>query len=148
MKKTHDLNKIINEIDLDSIIEKCISDLYANGSSDVEVIEKISYFKFYQPEFFKKYEQTVLIKMGLFYKTVVPQSLEDCVFNIYKEQIEADYNTTFTPVQVEIIDKIKKQQYFSFSSPTSTGKSFVFRYVISMYTNDIVIIVPSRALII
>ena len=147
MKKTHDLNRIINGIDLDSIIEKCISDLYANGSSDVEVIEKISYFKFYQPEFFKKYEQTVLIKMGLFYKTVVPQSLEDCVFNIYKEQIEADYNTTFTPVQVEIIDKIKKQQYFSFSSPTSTGKSFVFRYVISMYTNDIVIIVPSRALI-
>ena len=40
MKKTHDLNKIINGIDLDSIIEKCISDLYANGSSDVEVIEK------------------------------------------------------------------------------------------------------------
>ncbi len=147
MKKLHDLDKIIRGIDLDSIIEECINAIYANGTSDISVIEKISYFKFYQPEFFKKYEQTILMKMGLFYKSVTPQSLEDCVFNIYREQIKSDYNATFTPIQVEIIDRIKKQQFFSFSSPTSTGKSFVFRYLIGMYSNDIVIVVPSRALI-
>ena len=147
MKKMHDLTKIINGIDLDSIIEDCISSVYANGTSDIGVIEKLSYFKLYQPKFFEKYEQTILMKMGLFYKSVTPQSLEDCVFNIYREQIKSDYNATFTPIQVEIIDRIKKQQFFSFSSPTSTGKSFVFRYLINMYSNDIVIVVPSRALI-
>ena len=82
MKKMHDLTKIINGIDLDGIIEDCISAVYANGTSDISVIEKLSYFKFYQPEFFKKYEQTILMKMGLFYKSITPQSLEDCVFNI------------------------------------------------------------------
>lgn len=147
MKKIHDLTKIISGIDLEVIIEDCINSLYANGTSDIDVIEKISYFKFYQPNFFEKYEHTILMKMGLFYKSIVPQSLDDCIFEIYKEQIKADYNATFTPVQVEIIDRITKQKFFSFSSPTSTGKSFVFRYLIGMYTNDIVIIVPSRALI-
>ena len=63
MKKMHDLTKIINGIDLDGIIEDCISAVYANGTSDISVIEKLSYFKFYQPEFFKKYEQTILMKM-------------------------------------------------------------------------------------
>ena len=91
MKKVHDLTKIINGIDLDSIIEDCISAIYANGTSNIGVIEKLSYFKFYQPEFFKKHEQTILMKMGLFYKSVTPQSLEDCVFNIYKEQIKSDF---------------------------------------------------------
>ena len=147
MKKVHDLTKIITGIEMEKIIEDCIHDLYSNGSSNIEIVEKLSYFKFYQPVFFKKYEHTVLMQMGLFYKSVYPQSLEDCVFNIYKEQIKADYNTTFTPVQVEIINRIKKQQFFSFSSPTSTGKSFVFRYLIGMFKNDIVIVVPSRALI-
>ena len=112
MKKMHDLTKIISGIDLDSIIEDCISAVYANGTSDISVIEKLSYFKFYQPEFFKKYEQTILMKMGLFYKSITPQSLEDCVFNIYREQIKSDYNATFTPIQVEIIDRIKKQQFW------------------------------------
>ena len=36
---------------------------------------------------------------------------------------------------------------FSFSSPTSTGKSFIFRYLINFFEKDIVIVVPSRALI-
>ena len=147
MKKMHDLDKIIKGIDLEKIIEDCISSLFSNGANDGGIIEKLSYFKFYQSNFFEKYEQTILIKMGLFYKAITPQSLEDCVFNIYKEQIQVDYKASFTPIQVEIIDRIKKQQFFSFSSPTSTGKSFVFRYLINLYEKDIVIIVPSRALI-
>lgn len=36
---------------------------------------------------------------------------------------------------------------FSFSAPTSTGKSFVFRHIITSSTKDIAVVVPSRALI-
>ena len=147
MKKNNDLERIIKGEDLEIIIEDCISSIYSNGAKDIDLIEKLSYFKFYQSEFFKNYEQTVLMQMGLFYKTLKPQSLDDCIFEIYKNQIEDDYKATFTPIQKEIIEKIGNQKFFSFSSPTSTGKSYVFRYLIKMYNNDIVIIVPSRALI-
>lgn len=44
-------------------------------------------------------------------------------------------------------DDIRDLQYFSFSAPTSTGKSFVFRHLITDCSNDVVVIVPSRALI-
>ena len=36
---------------------------------------------------------------------------------------------------------------FSFSAPTSTGKSFVFRNLIKTADYDVAVIVPSRALI-
>lgn len=147
MKKSDDLEKIINGEDLEIIIDECISSIYSNGAKDIYLIEKLSYFKFYQPEFFKKYEQTVLMQMGLFYKTLKPQSLDDCIFEIYKNQIENDYKETFTPIQKEMVERIRQQKFFSFSSPTSTGKSYVFRYLINIYNNDVVIIVPSRALI-
>lgn len=46
-----------------------------------------------------------------------------------------------------MIKSISQKKHFSFSSPTSTGKSFVFRHIVNYYKNDIAIIVPSRALI-
>ena len=51
------------------------------------------------------------------------------------------------PVQANIVRKINENKNFSFSAPTSTGKSFVFRNIIENSKNDVVIIVPSRALI-
>nr|WP_241907186.1 DEAD/DEAH box helicase [Vibrio splendidus] len=42
---------------------------------------------------------------------------------------------------------MKNNRYFSFSAPTSSGKSYLFRELIRSTENDILIIVPSRALI-
>ena len=53
----------------------------------------------------------------------------------------------YTPVQVNIFDGIESNKCFSFSAPTSTGKSYVFRKIIIGSNKDIVIFVPSRALI-
>ncbi|ELM3616112.1 DEAD/DEAH box helicase [Aeromonas sobria] len=52
-----------------------------------------------------------------------------------------------TPIQASAYRFIKGQQYFSFSAPTSTGKSFLFRKLILECEHDVVIVVPSRALI-
>ena len=50
-------------------------------------------------------------------------------------------------MQASILEQIEDKHHFSFSAPTSTGKSFVFRNLIRSASNDVVVIVPSRALI-
>lgn len=50
-------------------------------------------------------------------------------------------------MQADILKQINSKQCFSFSAPTSTGKSFVFRNLITKSQKDIVVVVPSRALI-
>lgn len=51
------------------------------------------------------------------------------------------------PSTAVILEQIEDKHHFSFSAPTSTGKSFVFRNLIRSASNDVVVIVPSRALI-
>ena len=63
------------------------------------------------------------------------------------KHIKEKYGEDFTPMQASILKQIKDKQHFSFSAPTSTGKSFVFRNLIRSSTKDVVVIVPSRALI-
>ena len=53
----------------------------------------------------------------------------------------------YTPVQANIVHNISNNKCFSFSAPTSTGKSYVFLNLIKESQHDVVIIVPSRALI-
>ena len=57
------------------------------------------------------------------------------------------YGEDYTPMQASILEQIEDKHHFSFSAPTSTGKSFVFRNLIRSASNDVVVIVPSRALI-
>lgn len=66
---------------------------------------------------------------------------------MYRQHIKEKYGENFTPMQASILEQIKDKQHFSFSAPTSTGKSFVFRNLIRSSTKDVVVIVPSRALI-
>ena len=141
------IEKIIAGEETESIINEIIDRIFAYGPSDPTDLELLTYIKIYQPEVFIKYEKSILITMGLFYKNVEIQSFRDIVFDIYKKNIEEDYLGSYTPTQAKMIKSISEKQKFSFSSPTSTGKSFVFRHIVHKYTNDIVIIVPSRALI-
>ena len=66
----------------------------------------------------------------------------------YKKVIAEKYNKFYTPIQTNLINNILLNKNFSFSAPTSTGKSYVFREIIEdKDKKDVAIIVPSRALI-
>jgi POLQ-like helicase len=61
-------------------------------------------------------------------------------------------NTYFTDSQFELFKRLKDTNYYSFAGPTSMGKSFIIkafiREIISKSQNDnMVIVVPTRALI-
>lgn len=140
-------NIILNNVDVEELLKSTIDHIYYSGPNDMDDLEKLTYIKIYYPTLFEKYEKSILYTMGLFYKNIEIQSFRDVVFEIYKKSISESYKNCYTPVQAKILKQISDNQYFSFSSPTSTGKSFVFRKLISNFNHDIVIIVPSRALI-
>ncbi len=141
------LMDIICNKNVEEILERTLTNIYTLGTDNFTDLEILSYIKLYQPVIFAKYEQSVLCTMGLFFKNANVVSFKDLIFDIYKEKILNDYNGLYTPIQAYIIKNITTNRHFSFSSPTSTGKSFVFRHIIKLFQNDIVIVVPSRALI-
>ena len=141
------INKIIAGQDVEKIFLDALDNIYLNGFKTPEDIETLTYVKCYQPALFTKYENKVLITLGLFYKNVKPATMIETMFDIYKKSINDVYKSNLTPIQADIVSRINDNQVFSFSSPTSTGKSYIFRKLITENTNDIVIIVPSRALI-
>ena len=85
--------------------------------------------------------------LGLFYKTEKSDSLLSFAYSLFKDEIYKQTNNYFTPVQNSIYSEIENNINYSFSAPTSTGKSFLFRELLKKYKNDVVIVVPSRALI-
>lgn len=131
----------------EKLIEKCIDDIFTNGSANLSTLEILSYIKIFDPDLFSKYENSILLKMGLFFKPTTPETFDDLIFNVVKDSIKDTTSTFFTPIQNDIIDKIQNSKCFSFSSPTSTGKSHIFRYLLDTTNFDVVIVVPSRALI-
>ena len=147
MKNKSIIERIIKNEGVEELLKDQIENIFRNGTENAEILEILTYIKIYQPTIFEKYEDSISLKMGLFFKDSKPTEFTDLIFSIYKESIIEEFNQTFTPIQIDIVDKIMKNKMFSFSSPTSTGKSFVFRHIIKTFNNDIVIIVPSRALI-
>ena len=141
------IERIITGDNVEEILKETLDHVFTYGPVDPSDLEILTYTKIYQPALFAKHEKSILITMGLFFKNVSAQSFRDIVFDIYKQNIESEYAGRYTPVQAKMIRNISQKKNFSFSSPTSTGKSFVFRHIVKRYTNDIAIIVPSRALI-
>ena len=141
------IEKIIDGDGVEIILSEITNRIFAHGPSDATDLELLTYIKIYQPELFKTQEKSILMMMGLFFKNLETQSFRDVVFDIYRKSIEDDYKGKYTPVQAKLIKSINEKRHFSFSSPTSTGKSFVFRHIVTRYKKDIAIIVPSRALI-
>ena len=133
--------------DLETIAAYAREQVFKNGPKDTLVLEILSYLKLFQPSFFEKFECEIIETMGLFFKKPEPDTLQSAVFAMYHQYIKDTYGEDFTPMQANILKQIKGQQHFSFSSPTSTGKSFVFRNLIRSSTKDVVVVVPSRALI-
>ena len=141
IKKIRD-GKQLEEIAL--FARNCI---FRDGPKDTLVLEILSYLKLFQPTFFEKFEDELIETMGLFFKNPSPDTLQGVVFDMYRQHIKEKYGEDYTPMQASILEQIEDKHHFSFSAPTSTGKSFIFRNLIRSASNDVVVIVPSRALI-
>lgn len=147
------IKNIIENKNIDGIFSYVISRLYKNGPVEISDMEIISYLALYQVEKFELYKNSILNYMSVFYKNVPRETLEEAVFGQYKRYLQKKHtkylnsNEYFTPVQADILKGIDNNNCFSFSAPTSTGKSFVFMKKIIECKNDVVVVVPSRALI-
>lgn len=141
------IKKILIGEDIDSIFGYVLDRLFKNGPISVTDMEILSYLKLYQPEKFDVYKNSILNYMGVFYKETEQKTLKEIVFGQYRKHIIDTYHKEYTPVQANIVQGIDNNNCFSFSAPTSTGKSYVFMNKIMETTNDVIVVVPSRALI-
>lgn len=141
------INKIIRNIQIREIFEYVINNLYRNGPVNGTDMEILSYLALYHSELFVNYEARILNYMGVFYKDVGRSTLREVVFSQYRKYIQNLYKEYYTPVQADILKHVNRENYFSFSAPTSTGKSYVFINLIEKGIKDTVVVVPSRALI-
>lgn len=132
IKKIRD-GKQLEEIAL--FARNCI---FRDGPKDTLVLEILSYLKLFQPTFFEKFEDELIETMGLFFKNPSPDTLQGVVFDMYRQHIKEKYGEDYTPMQASILEQIEDKHHFSFSAPTSTGKSFVFRNLIRSASNDVV----------
>lgn len=143
------IKNIIQGDNLDDILNETLEHVYKDGPISVTDMEVLSYFAEYQPEVLANEIDRLLLYMGMYYKVknVQPHSMKELIQTLYRDSINEIMGLYYTPVQANIVDGITSNRCFSFSAPTSTGKSFVFRNLISQSLNDVVIFVPSRALI-
>lgn len=141
------IKNIISSEDIGEVVSYVLDRIYKNGPVSTTDMEILSYLKLYKPEAFKIHQERVLNYMGVFYKDIEPQTLKEVIFRQYRRHISEKYHHIYTPVQARIISEMESNKCFSFSAPTSTGKSYVFMNLIREILNDIVIVVPSRALI-
>jgi len=120
--------------------------------------------KYADDEVFQTYANSIMVKLGnfpaltLFNKTFnneVKQPYDILYEKSLKETYQQIPNSKliFTDAQYEIFESLKNHNHFSFSGPTSLGKSFIInafiRHLITEHrgTDNLVILVPSRALI-
>lgn len=143
------INNIIQGNNLESILNETLESIFKNGPVSITDMEILSYFALYRRELLEDNIEKLLMYMGMYYKVpdAEPKSLKELVQNLYKETIHEKMNDYYTPVQACIVEGVSENKCYSFSAPTSTGKSYVFRNLIRSAEHDVVIYVPSRALI-
>jgi len=142
------ISQIINNENVPEIFSYAINNIYRHGPIDISDLEILTYISIYNKEYFDKNIDKVLNFMGIFYKqNFQSTTLEEVIFGQYRKHIRDNFNQHYTPVQSQILYKIENSKCYSFSAPTSTGKSYVFLKKIKESQNDVVIVVPSRALI-
>jgi len=158
-------SKIIDnkdEYSLDEIEEKNLFrfiDLLASTDSQKARMRAYHLISLCEPflnhtERFRLYSSSVYSKLGLYALNIEEALLPfDRRFEIVakKKNQKVDENYIFTDTQYEIFTKMLKAPHFSFSGPTSLGKSFLIRRYIERIVNrgnsNIVVLVPSKALI-
>lgn len=121
--------------------------IHLNGPTSQEDFETMAYIKKFYPEEFSKYEKKILYTIGLFYKVGEPDGIFELAYSTIRDAIKKETSYDYTPVQAKEYKRILQHKYYSFSAPTSTGKSYLFQDLIKTEKRDVVIILPSRALI-
>jgi DEAD/DEAH box helicase len=130
-----------------SLLSKTLTRMHSEGPCNVEDLETLALIKLFHPDIFALQEKKVVYLLGLFYKINKPDDILSMAYSVWAESIREEHGVKYTPVQASIKNGIDNCKCYSFSAPTSAGKSYLFRNIIIKATNDIVIIVPSRALI-
>ncbi len=138
---------IKNDKEVIKSLELITKKLHSEGPGDADLIEDITYYKIFHPEEFSHYEEKIIIELGLFYKNTSPTDLLSYILSGIGKRNNELYGEYLTPVQASIRAAIEQEKYVSISAPTSAGKSYSIRDYISKIEGDVVIIVPSRALI-
>lgn len=142
------IKQILEGVEIEHLLDGVVSKVYQAGLIDLSDSETLSLIKIYYPQIFATKEAELLRFMVLSYKDLSePQTLKEQIFKMYQEVIYDHYNYTYTPVQVDIASGINQNRVFSFSAPTSTGKSYLIMNLIRDCDTDVVVVVPSRALI-
>lgn len=137
----------LDEREVHRLLNDIIIQLHEDGPSNAVLLENLAHLKYYHPSIFLQYEQKILYILGIFYKVKKPHDVISLVYSSFKEAIKKETNHHYTPSQASIYLEIHSNNIFSFSAPTSTGKSHLFRDLLREEKKDIVIVVPSRALI-
>ncbi len=140
-------SKIYRGEETDCDLEHLVKIIFESGSNDPALIEVLSHYKLAKPNMFEFYEHSLLNYMGLFYKRSKATTLRDLIMKMYGETLKKKYGTYITPVQANMMSAINEKRIFSFSAPTSSGKSYVIKMLIEKTRTNIAVILPSRALI-
>lgn len=133
--------------DFRPVIREIISKIHNDGPVDGSSLETLAFIKAQHPDMLNGDEATLLSTMGLFYKTSAPKNLLELVYSMFSASIEEVLGQKYTPIQSDAFVSIRENAIFSFSAPTSTGKSFLFQKLIDGVDGDTIIVVPSRALL-
>ncbi|TCK59928.1 DEAD/DEAH box helicase [Seleniivibrio woodruffii] len=136
-----------DKIDYEQVLEAVLLDMHRNGPVNIHNFEILAHIKLKNPDLFSLYENKIMYLMGLFYKTTEPSSLLEAVYYVFIDTFNEKMGHFYTPTQASINSNIQQNRYYSFSAPTSAGKSHLFRELIKEIEGDIVIVLPSRALI-
>lgn len=144
------IERIIRGENLDEVYDTVRRNIFINGPVDKTDLEILSYLCEYDRERFNRKIDSILGDMALFYKLqneIQASSLESVIINEAKRTILDEFKQLLSPVQADIFNAVLYNNCYSFSAPTSTGKSYVFMDLIKKCPNDVIVIVPSRALI-
>lgn len=132
----------------EDMLGRTLSSIYKIGPVKSTDYEILSYISIFHHDLIEQHIDDINLYLGLFYKEIVtPKSLQGCVQKMFSECIAEHFGKTYTPVQTSILNNSEEKKIFSFSAPTSTGKSHVLFSIIEDSERDVVVVVPSRALI-
>jgi ATP-dependent RNA helicase DOB1 len=142
------IEELINRDNAECVLIRTLSNIYKNGPIKSTDFEILSYISIFHSDLIENQIDDINLYLGLFYKRInSPNSLQGCVQKMFLECISERFGQAYTPVQTSILNNSGDKKIFSFSAPTSTGKSHILLSIIKNSERDVVVVVPSRALI-
>ena len=127
-------------IEVENLLISILEKIHTIGPTSADDFETLSYIKKFHSTIFEKHESKLMYLLGLFYKTDKPKNMIECVYSILHESIKEHVGHDFTPVQAKTFLGIQSNHVYTFSAPTSTGKSYLFRKIVQNEERDVVIV--------